>query len=195
MNKVIPSRVLGVMHDSRAWAGVRRLPIEDMWRHAPLPKDLRPPPSFGDHGLSKNRFTRLRALAGQLWDASLDDEASSKRHEYSADKDMWRWAMTPIECFNEHYHEVLKPGSLVGPDETIVPSDHQEGPAPQQIPHAHFVPRKPKDTGAELNTIADGQCGGIFRLDIERGKTDPWPRKYENEWGYTSALNFRLGEN
>ena len=46
---------------------------------------------MGEHGMSKNRFARLRGLAGLLWEQSLDEESSSKHHEYSADKDMWRW--------------------------------------------------------------------------------------------------------
>ena len=85
-------------------------------------------------------------------------------------------------------------GSLTGPDETVAPWDGQEGPKPTQIPHSHYIPRKPKETGAELNTQADGQSGGIYRMDIERGKSDPFVRDYEAEWGYTTALNFRLGE-
>mmetsp|Transcript_30289 Transcript_30289/g.73683 ORF Transcript_30289/g.73683 Transcript_30289/m.73683 type:complete len:454 (+) Transcript_30289:467-1828(+) len=74
------------------------------------------------------------------------------------------------------------------------PWEGEEGSKPENIPHLHFIPRKPKDTGAELNTQADGQSGGIYRIDIERAASDTYERKYEEEWGYTSALNFRLTE-
>lgn len=106
--------------------------------------------------------------------------------------DPWCWSRLPVDEFNLHYEEVFIPGSLTGPDESMVPWEGEEGDQRQQIPHAHFVPRKPKDTGAELNTQADGQCGGIYRLDIERGASDTYPRQYQEEWGYTTGLNFRL---
>ena len=80
---------------------VRRMPIEDMWRITKLDKDLRAPPQFGDHGMSKNRFARLRALAGQLWDvsATVDDPVGM-----DAD-DVWCWSRRPPDKFNEHYTE------------------------------------------------------------------------------------------
>ena len=177
-----------------ALAVERGLPIEDMWRPVRLQKDIRAPPSFGEHGMSKNRFERLRSLAGHPYD--LADEQQNKTARAGADpsKDAWRWCRMCIDEFNAHYSEVFQPGSLTGPDESMSPYEGEEGPHPHQIPHKHFVPRKPKDTGAELNTQADGQCGGIYSIDIERGASDPHPREFEAEWGYTSALNFRLAK-
>ena len=169
----------------------RSEPIDDMWRFTSTSRDLRPAPAFGDHGMTKNRFKRLRVLAGMLWD--LKDEPTDGNYQYD-EKDMWRWCRVPIDCFNEHYKEVLKPGTLTGPDETMIPWEGEVGPKPHQIPHSHFIPRKPKDTGAEMNTQADGQCGGIYKIDIERGASDVFPRQYQDEWGYTTALNFRLAD-
>ena len=188
--KTTPGEIIRFLSYMGALAVERGEPIENMWRYQKAPRDLRPPPAFGDHGLSKNRFERLRELAGKLWDVSEEQDS----YDYD-EKDMWRWSDTPFKCFNEHYSEVLAPGSLIGPDETMCPSEHEEGPTPQNIPHSHFIPRKPKESGAELNTIADGQCGGIYRIDIERGKNDLFEREFEAAWGYTTALNFRLAKN
>ena len=175
-----------------ALAVERSEPVEDMWRFSSTSRDLRPPPAFGDHGLSKNRFECLRSLAGKLWEVK-DELRDDSEYKYD-DKDMWRWSRLPVDCFNEHYKGVLKPGTLTGPDETMFPWEGEVGPKPHQIPHSHFIPRKPKDTGAEMNTQADGQCGGIYKIDIERGASDTFKRDYQDEWGYTTALNFRLAD-
>lgn len=179
-----------------ALAVERGLPISDMWKFTRGPKDLRPPPSFGDHGMSKNRFEKLRELAGKLWELSHDGKQPhlDVKTEFFDPDDMWRWMRCPIDCFNEHYDEVLTQGSLTGPDETMIPYEGTVGPKPEQIPHSHFVPRKPKDTGAELNTQADAHARAIYRLDIERGEADIYPREFEPEWGYTTGLNFRLAK-
>ena len=189
--KTTAGEIIRFMSYMGALAVERSEPIEDMWRFATTSRDLRPPPAFGDHGMSKNRFECLRSLAGKLWE--VKDESPANTYEYDG-QDMWRWCRLPIDCFNEHYKEVLKPGTLTGPDETMFPWEGEVGPKPHQIPHSHFIPRKPKDTGAEMNTMADGQCGGIYKIDIERGASDTFPRDYQDEWGYTTALNFRLAE-
>lgn len=163
-----------------------------MWRNHKSQNDLRAPPALGLHGMSKNRFKHLRSLVGQMWPSSEDGEAIDDTDSH---RDMWRFCRLPVDEFNLHYEEVFVPGSLTGPDESMCPWEGaQDASRRESIPHSHFVPRKPKDTGAELNTQADGQCGGIYRIDIERGASDPYPREFEQEWGYTTALNFRLAK-
>lgn len=186
--KTSPGEVIRFLSYMGALAIERGLPLDEMWRNSKLEKDLRQPPAFGDHGMSKNRFNHLRSLAAKMWDVSAESESADPN------ADCWRWCRMPVDTFNEHYAEVFVPGTLTGPDESMAPYEGIEGDDPHNIPHLHFVKRKPKDLGAELNTQADGQAGGIYRLDIERAKADPFPRKFQDEWGYTTALNLRLAE-
>ena len=49
---------------------------------------------MGDHGMSKNRFERLRELAGKLW--NLGEEDPNGEYDYDS-RDMWRWSRCPID--------------------------------------------------------------------------------------------------
>eukprot|EP00965_Chrysotila_dentata_P238072 6202276-Pleurochrysis_carterae.AAC.1 len=92
-----------------------------------------------------------------------------------------RGGMPYVMEFNKHYAKALSSGSLTGLDETMCPWEGAEGDGAQACPHKHFTPRKLKDLGAELNTQADGQCGGIDRIDIERGVSGTTEREFQEE--------------
>ena len=159
-------------------------PIDDLWRRSPEAKDIRPPAAYGDHGMSKNRFKKFRSLASEIWE--------EHDTEHWDPNDSWRFMRPPIDDYNDHIPGVFKPGHKLVVDETMIPSEHQEGPEPHMIPHAHYIERKPRPKGGELNTASDAEAGGIIRMDIEKSKAENPQQKYAYDWSYTSALNFRI---
>lgn len=42
-------------------------PVEGMWRQQAQPGNILPPPGIGRHGLSRNRFVKLRELQGMMF--------------------------------------------------------------------------------------------------------------------------------
>ena len=113
----------------------------------------------------------------------------------------WRFSEMPVQDFNEHMKEVLSPSWNIGPDESMAWTDIAEGTAPDQIPHAAFVPRKPKPRGAELEDTADAASGCIIRLEIHKGSkvmadadyTDEYPSK-TGAGTSAAATNLRFSE-
>ena len=57
---------------------------------------------------------------------------------------------------------VYEASYLLTEDESMSPSQIQEGDAKNSIPWLSCVPRKPKPLGCELKTVADGLSGALM---------------------------------
>ena len=66
------------------------VPMEKMWSDTPLPESILPPPRMGRHGMTKERFKKIRSVLA----FGPHDEASLRA-------DNWAFIRTLINMFNE----------------------------------------------------------------------------------------------
>jgi hypothetical protein len=86
------------------------VPVEQMWRRKPQPGDLYSPPDVGRHGMTKNRFKKLRELHTMMF---------SKDEEDLDETDPWRYSRAPIIAFNSLRHKQVIPSWLMLLDESM----------------------------------------------------------------------------
>lgn len=171
-------------------------PVRAMWQDKihPGEKSTMPPPAIGRFGMSENRFIHLQSLVAMQFSVS----------EAELDKaDPWRYCGLATDCFNEHWEEVMAPGWLLAPDESMAwytghVSDGIKV-LPTDLPFLSQVPRKPKPLGGELKTTAEGECGAVIRavlaLKYKRARGQPQVESpYLKEWGATTAQCMELIE-
>ncbi|KAL1499847.1 hypothetical protein AB1Y20_012531 [Prymnesium parvum] len=119
-------------------------PVESMWRTKSAPGDLTPPPNFGVHGMTKNRFKKLRALQGMMYQ---EDEADLDPN------DDWRYCRSVVDSFNDRRLKLVVPSYLLVADEAMSAWLGQEGVVPgvgansKPIPFLSFIERKPEPLG------------------------------------------------
>eukprot|EP00965_Chrysotila_dentata_P255155 6212119-Pleurochrysis_carterae.AAC.2 len=169
------------------------LPVMDMWQDKWRPNDLLPPPSLGRFGISKNRFAIFLRCFGCMWPVSKAGMETS---------DLFRYCKWPLDQLNEHMAQLIVPGWILAPDESMCAWRGEECPVhlrgheqqpENSIPLKHFVERKPEPLGLEIKTTADGLCGAILLGEITPpAREDREALEFEEDWGFTSALNFRL---
>ena len=140
--------------------------VEDMWRYARRAKEHTAPPNMGQHGMTKDRFLRLLRLDGNLWELGDENDWNNT--------DAWRISLGPEKCFNKHMAEAVTPGHHIGPDESMCFSTAEQSGGtpgtPYLIPVRAFVPRKPKNMGGEVKTMAEADAGLIIQAETQVGE-------------------------
>ena len=159
--------------------------VDEMWRRVVKQRELAAPPDLGKHGLTKNRFRKLRTLAGELWD--VDDKMAID------DPDPWRFSTFPEKCFNAHMSEVVNPGTDIGPDEGMsFWTGREGGGSVTSIPHSSFVPRKPKSRGGEMKMLAEADMELVIAIEVQQGAKYHHALKWADQWPHATAQCLRL---
>lgn len=160
------------------------LSLDQMWSDIPQPESILPPPAMGRHGMSLNRFRKIRSVLtfGPSDEASLRD-------------DPWAFVRKLVDTFNSHRASSVSPGWLMTIDESMIAWRGQVGLLnPNKCPHRSWVPRKPEPLGVEVKTVGDSQCGIMLRMEICEGAEAMRAKQYAADWGVTSATTLRLFE-
>ena len=165
--------------------------VEESWRTTPLPGDLFPPLAMGKHGLTKNRFKKMRELQGQMF---------SKDEDGLDENDPWRYCRAPVRAFNDRRRRLIVPSWLLDLDESMcawtgaVGVEAGKGANFKPIPWSSYVERKPEPLGAEIKVAADGEVGVFLHLELQEGAEAHVLQPYYDEYGHTSAVSLRLLE-
>ena len=140
---------------------------------------------MGRFGMCQNRFMKLKSVMH----FGPEDDDSFNTNE-------WCFVDGLVDAFNEHMGDVLIPGWLLGPDESIFAWHGKIGKRNRmKCPHRMFVRRKPEPLGAELKNIGCALSGVILFMEIVRGKAETVkPKYYTKERGATTATTMRLTE-
>ena len=97
-----------------------------------------------------------------------------------------------LHAFNDLMDSIFTSGSIVCLDESMSPWTSM-----YTCPAFVYCPRKPHPRGNEYHTIADGECGIMFRIELVEGKDEPrdvLPKKKFHELPKTVALMLRMCE-
>ena len=97
-----------------------------------------------------------------------------------------------LNAFNDLMTRIFVPSCVVCLDESMSPWTNQF-----TCPAFVFCPRKPHPKGNEYHTIADGQSGILYRLEMVEGKDEPKElaeTKKFKKFGKTPGLLLRLCE-
>mmetsp|Transcript_44488 Transcript_44488/g.102007 ORF Transcript_44488/g.102007 Transcript_44488/m.102007 type:complete len:134 (-) Transcript_44488:65-466(-) len=130
-----------------------------MWSDVPLPESILPPPAIGRHGMSLNRFKKIRATLS----FGPSDETTLRA-------DPWAFVRKLVDAFNSHRATAISPGWLLTVDESMIAWRGQVGLLdPSKCPHRSWVPRKPEPLGVELKTMGDALSGIMLRMEICEG--------------------------
>ena len=209
MEKYINQRLTGLNHKNRkttqgecerflwymvALAIHSGIPLEEAWRVSP--KALMPALHLGRFGMSFKRFKKLRHLMGQCFDLAGENMDM---------KDPYRYCRFWPEEYNEHMQDIMTPGWILAPDESMSQfkptlsgvSDTEPGVHPDdwdRIPNLDWVPRKPEPLGKELKTMCDGCCGAFINVEMQEGKERHSRMRWYEEWGHTTAQCLRLAQ-
>jgi hypothetical protein len=123
MEKYINQRLTGLNHKNRkttqgecerflwymvALAIHSGIPLEEAWRVSP--KALMPALHLGRFGMSFKRFKKLRHLMGQCFDLAGENMDM---------KDPYRYCRFWPEEYNEHMQDIMTPGWILAPDESM----------------------------------------------------------------------------
>ena len=158
--------------------------VLDMWSTKAADYDLLPPPAFGRHGMTKNRFLFLKQRL--RWYPSAEHRP--------AGADTW-WFVTELtELFNDRMAHTLSPGWLLVVDESMCAWRGRYGTPdnPHVLPVLSWVPRKPEPMGMELKTTADAITSAIIFVEPCMGKDTHPNLEYFEEWGHTTATTLRI---
>jgi len=145
--------------------------LDGLWSPLPKPESILPPPSFGQHGMSLNRFKKIRSVLtfGPADAATLE-------------KDPWAFVRPLVDMFNECRADKVHPSWLLTMDESMIAWRGREGVGdPMKCPAISFVPRKPEPLGVELKTTADAMGGVMLRIEICEGKSRHDKQKFFND--------------
>lgn len=209
MEKYINQRLSGLNHKNRKtttgecerflWYMVALalhpgIPLEDAWRVTP--KALTPALHLGRFGISFKRFKKLRHYMGECFDMTGEGMDMT---------DPYRYCRFWPEEYNENMQDVLTPGWLLAPDESMCQfkptvtgvTDSEPGKHPDdwnRIPHLDWVPRKPEPLGKELKTMCCGCTGAFINIEMQEGKTHHERMEWYAEWGHTTAQCLRLAK-
>lgn len=169
---------------------VRGVPIEDAWEPRAKEGSIAPALDLGRFGMSQQRFKKLRSLAGKAFDVQETEmDVSDSQRYYGFWADEW----------NEHMQDVLTPGWLLSPDESMAAYTGKEGvdalkgtQSYKSIDHLDFVPRKPEPLGKEVKTMCDGESGAFIRIEVQRPAEAHQHQEWYASWGHTTAQCLRL---
>lgn len=160
------------------------LPLEKMWSDAPNSNSILPSPAMGRHGMSFNRFKRIRSALA----FGPSDEATLRA-------DPWAFVRKLVDDFNTHRATAISPGWLLTVDESMIAWRGQVGLLdPAKCPHRSWVPRKPEPLGVEMKTAGDALSGILLRMEICEGAAAMKFKPYAADWGATTACTLRLFE-
>ncbi|KAL1519186.1 hypothetical protein AB1Y20_003446 [Prymnesium parvum] len=138
------------------------VPLDKMWSKTSIPNSTAPPPMMGRHGMSQNRFFKIRSVftCGPTDDASFADNE-------------WCFVENILNSFNSSMQDKVIPGWLLAPDESMSAWRGKVGRNNfTKIPKLMFVRRKPEPLGAEFKNIGDALSGLILRMEITKGKAE-----------------------
>ena len=161
------------------------LPLDKMWQKTSPPGTSAPPPAMGRFGMSQNRFMAIKA---RLRFGPEDDDSFAENE--------WCFVEKLVTAFNDHMYDVIIPGWLLAPDESMFAWRGKVGKRDRtKCPHRMFVRRKPEPLGVELKNIGDALSGIILSMEIVKGKAEiVKPKYYTKERGATAATTMRLAE-
>ena len=162
------------------------LPVEKMWSKETPPGTTAPPPAMGRFGMGISRFIKLKAVlrfGPEDTDAFQDNE--------------WCFVEGLVTAFNDHMKDVVIPGWLLAPDESMFAWRGKVGKNDRtKCPKLMFVRRKPEPLGVELKNIGCALSGLILFMEIMKGKAEVVKPKYWSKAnGATAATTMRLAEN
>uniref|UniRef100_A0A7S3F473 PiggyBac transposable element-derived protein domain-containing protein n=1 Tax=Haptolina ericina TaxID=156174 RepID=A0A7S3F473_9EUKA len=162
------------------------LPLDKMWKRQQVAGTTAPPPCFGRFGMTQNRFMKLKSKLR----FGPSDSASF-------DANPWCFVETLIDAWKKHMNEVIIPGWLLAPDESMIAWLGKVGLNDiNKCPHRMFVRRKPEPLGVEIKATGDALSELILFMEIVKGKAEKIKPKYWNkENGATAATTMRLSEN
>ena len=165
------------------------VPVEEMWRRKPQPGDLFSPPDVGRHGMTKNRFKKLRQLHAMMFSA---DELDLNEN------DKWRYCRAPVSAFNDRRRRLIVPSWLLSGDELMSMWLGEEGVQAgvgsdfRPIPHRSYVERKPEPLGCEMKVVADGNIGAFLSLEVSEGAECHELQDFFEEYGHNTAVSIRM---
>ena len=84
------------------------LPLDKMWQKTSPPGTSAPPPAMGRFGMSQNRFMAIKA---RLRFGPEDDDSFAENE--------WCFVEKLVTAFNDHMDDVIIPGWLLAPDESM----------------------------------------------------------------------------
>ena len=132
------------------------------------------------------RFNKLKAVlrfGPEDTDAFQDNE--------------WCFVEGLVTAFNDHMKDVVIPGWMLAPDESMFAWRGKVGKNDRtKCPKLMFVRRKPEPLGVELKNIGCALSGLILFMEIMKGKAEVVKPKYWSKAnGATAATTMRLAEN
>jgi hypothetical protein len=158
--------------------------IEKMWSKEPLEETLLMPPALGRHGMTLNRWKKIRSALRFGPDGDTD-----------FDSDAWCFVRPLVDEFNAHMASCMHPGWLLGDDESMCAWRGSEGlRSILKIPKKSWVPRKPEPLGAELKTTGDALSGVLLHVEIQEGKEAHDKHEFFKEFGHTTATTLRMNK-
>ena len=159
--------------------------VDEMWSTTAADFDLLPPPSFGRHGMTKNRFIFLRSRI--QWCCHPEDRQGAEA------SDPWWFVKKLIDSFNAHMAKVFSPGWLLIVDESMCAWRGRVGiDSLHSLPKLSWVPRKPEPMGLELKTTADALSSILLFIEPCMGKEVHPTQEYFSEFGHTTATTLRI---
>ena len=158
--------------------------IDKMWSREPSEEALLMPPSLGRHGMTLNRWKKIRSALRFGPDGEPD-----------FDRDVWCFVRPLVDAFNEHMAGCVHPGWLMGVDESMCAWRGAEGlRSLLKIPKKSWVPRKPEPLGAELKTTGDALSGLLLHVEIQEGAKQHNKHEFFAEQGHTTATTLRISK-
>ena len=160
------------------------IPIDQMWSTTPQPDSMLPPPAIGQHGMTLNRFKKIRSVLS----FGPSDEATLRG-------DHWAFVRGLVDAYNKNRADNITAGWLLTADETMFAWRGQVGKLdPTKCPHRSWVPRKPEPLGVEMKTLGDALSGVMLRMEICEGAEPMKQKEFSADWGATTACTLRLGK-
>ena len=111
-----------------------------------------PPAALGKHGMTRNRFKKLRKIIPMFFDKDEEDLRPD---------DPWRYSKPPFVMFNEWRQKKYVASWLLTEDELLLLYLGQhgfplsgKGGNSKLLPSLSFVPRKPDPLGCEVKVLA-----------------------------------------
>lgn len=127
------------------------VPIEKAWAVTPTPDSFLPPMNMGRHGMTINRWKRIRSV---LSFGPCDED--------SLRGDAWAFVRPLVDNFNKCRAEKVNPGWLLGVDELMSAWRGAQGLLDQKkCPKLSWVPRKPEPLGVENKCAGDALSGKL----------------------------------
>ena len=158
-----------------------------MWAKESPKGTSTPAPHFGLFGMSQNRFFAIKARL----------RFGPEDHDSFQEND-WCFVEGLFDGFNDHMKDVVIPGWLLAPDESMFAWRGKIGKNDRtKCPHRMFVRRKPEPLGVELKNIGCTMLRMILFMEIVKGKAEVVKPKFYHKQNNpaTAATTMCLTEN